>query len=62
MTTPPGKEITWGELHVGSRQVFADADFTEVSQSAGAALRSRAGAREVRHLWTPHAAPALSGS
>jgi hypothetical protein len=31
MTTPPGKEITWGELHAGSRQVFADADFTEVS-------------------------------
>lgn len=26
-----GKEITWGELHVGSRQVFADAGFTEVS-------------------------------
>ena len=31
MTTQPGKEITWGELHVGSRQVFADAGFTEVS-------------------------------
>ena len=32
MITSPGKEITWGELHVGSRQVFADAGFTEVSQ------------------------------
>jgi GNAT superfamily N-acetyltransferase len=31
MITTPGKEITWGELHVGSRQVFADAGFTEVS-------------------------------
>ncbi len=31
MTTSPGKEITWGELHVGSRQVFADAGFTEVT-------------------------------
>ena len=31
MVTSPGKEITWGELHVGSRQVFADAGFTEVS-------------------------------
>ncbi len=31
MATPPGKEITWGELHVGSRQVFADAGFSEVS-------------------------------
>jgi GNAT superfamily N-acetyltransferase len=31
MITSPGKEITWGELHVGSRQVFADAGFSEVS-------------------------------
>jgi GNAT superfamily N-acetyltransferase len=31
MITEPGKEITWGELHVGARQVFADAGFVEVS-------------------------------
>jgi GNAT superfamily N-acetyltransferase len=31
MSTPPGKEITWGEMHVGGRQIFADAGFTEVS-------------------------------
>ncbi len=31
MIAPPGKEITWGELHVGARQVFAEAGFTEVS-------------------------------
>ncbi|MQA01255.1 MAG: GNAT family N-acetyltransferase [Streptosporangiales bacterium] len=31
MITQPGKEITWGELHVGARQVFEDAGFTEVS-------------------------------
>ncbi len=31
MITEPGREITWGELHVGARQVFADAGFTEVS-------------------------------
>jgi GNAT superfamily N-acetyltransferase len=31
MITEPGKEITWGELHVGSRQVFEEAGFTEVS-------------------------------
>ena len=31
MLTEPGREITWGELHVGSRNVFADAGFTEVS-------------------------------
>jgi GNAT superfamily N-acetyltransferase len=31
MLTEPGKEITWGELYVGARQVFADAGFQEVS-------------------------------
>jgi GNAT superfamily N-acetyltransferase len=31
MITEPGKEITWGDLYVGARQVFADAGFTEVS-------------------------------
>lgn len=32
MITEPGKEITWGELHVGSRSAFTDAGFTEVSR------------------------------
>jgi GNAT superfamily N-acetyltransferase len=32
MVTTPGKEITWGELHVGARQVFADAGFVEITQ------------------------------
>ncbi len=31
MIVAPGKEITWGELRVGSRQVFAEAGFAEVS-------------------------------
>jgi hypothetical protein len=31
MITEPGREITWGELHVGSRSIFADAGFTEAS-------------------------------
>jgi len=31
MTTEPGKVITWGDLHVGARQVFEEAGFTEVS-------------------------------
>jgi GNAT superfamily N-acetyltransferase len=31
MVTQPGKEITWGELHVGARQVFEEAGFKEVS-------------------------------
>jgi GNAT superfamily N-acetyltransferase len=31
MITHAGKEITWGELHVGARQVFEDAGFKEIS-------------------------------
>ncbi|MGH3167986.1 MAG: GNAT family N-acetyltransferase [Trebonia sp.] len=30
MIVPPGKEITWGDLHVGKREVFDEAGFTEV--------------------------------
>ena len=32
MITEPGREITWGELHVGARQVFDEAGFQEVSR------------------------------
>lgn len=32
MITQPGKEITWGELHVGASQVFEEAGFKEVSR------------------------------
>jgi GNAT superfamily N-acetyltransferase len=32
MVTQPGKEITWGEVHVGARQVFEEAGFREVSR------------------------------
>jgi GNAT superfamily N-acetyltransferase len=31
MSTQPGVEITWGETHVGTRSIFADAGFAEVS-------------------------------
>jgi GNAT superfamily N-acetyltransferase len=31
MITEPGKEITWGELHVGARQVFEEAGCAQVS-------------------------------
>ena len=31
MIAVPGKEVTWGEMHVGARQVFEEAGFTEVS-------------------------------
>jgi GNAT superfamily N-acetyltransferase len=30
MITEPGKEVTWGELHVGARKVFAAAGFRQV--------------------------------
>jgi GNAT superfamily N-acetyltransferase len=32
MITQPGQEVIWGELHVGSRSIFRDAGFTEVSR------------------------------
>jgi GNAT superfamily N-acetyltransferase len=35
MLTEPGKEITWGELHVGARQVFEEAGFSEVCHPTG---------------------------
>lgn len=31
MVTQPGKEVTWGELNVGARQVFDEAGFREVT-------------------------------
>jgi GNAT superfamily N-acetyltransferase len=32
MITQPGQELNWGELYVGSRGIFADAGFAEVSR------------------------------
>jgi hypothetical protein len=32
MWTEPGKQITWGELYVGSRNAFAAAGFGEVTR------------------------------
>ena len=31
MLTDPGQDVTWGELNVGSRSIFAEAGFQEVS-------------------------------
>lgn len=31
MITEPGKDVVWGELHVGSRSIFEAAGFAEVS-------------------------------
>jgi hypothetical protein len=36
MITRPGQEITWGEVHVGSRSVFEAAGFKEVSHPTSA--------------------------
>jgi GNAT superfamily N-acetyltransferase len=32
MLARPGQDITWGELNMGTRSVFADAGFTEVAR------------------------------
>ena len=32
LLTEPGQDVSWGELHVGSRSVFAAAGFAEVSR------------------------------
>jgi GNAT superfamily N-acetyltransferase len=50
MRTVPGREITWGELHVGAVQVFADAGFAEVSHPSvrRAAMRVDFGARNAQ--------------
>lgn len=32
MVAPPGKEVTWGEMNVGARQVFEDAGFSPVGR------------------------------
>jgi GNAT superfamily N-acetyltransferase len=31
MVTEPGRQVTWGELHVGARQVFQEAGFRQVT-------------------------------
>ena len=32
MLAPPGTNILWDEIHVGTRRMFADAGFAEVSR------------------------------
>lgn len=32
MITVPGQQVTWGELYVGSRSIFADAGFKEITR------------------------------
>jgi hypothetical protein len=33
VATEPGQEVTWGETHVGTRNIFEDAGFTEVARA-----------------------------
>jgi GNAT superfamily N-acetyltransferase len=41
MVTHPDQEVSWGELYVGSRSVFARAGFTEVSRPTSRRLVMR---------------------
>src|SRR5699024_408053 len=51
MITEPGKEITWGEVHVGARQACEDAGFEQITHPTNrrvvmrVALARRSGAR-----------------
>jgi hypothetical protein len=31
MIAAPGQNVTWGEMHVGARQVFEEAGFAQVT-------------------------------
>jgi hypothetical protein len=50
MFTTPGEEITWGELHVGSRSIFAAAGFGEVSRPSLRRVAMRIDFGDVRRV------------
>ena len=62
MLTQPGREITWGELHVGARQVFAEAGLAEVSRPSvrRAVMRIDFDGRRAATPTRPPTAPARS--
>jgi len=60
MITEPGKEITWGELYVGTRQVFAEAGFAEVSHPSPRRVVMRIDFASV--MTNPRERPARSAS
>ena len=43
MITRPGEEVTWGELHVGARQVFEAAGFPRSTHPTVRRVVMRAG-------------------
>jgi hypothetical protein len=49
MLTEPGKEITWGELHVDSRSIFAAAGFAEVSRPSSRRVVMRIDFQQAAH-------------
>jgi GNAT superfamily N-acetyltransferase len=57
MITQPGKEITWGEVHVGARQVFEDAGFEEISRPTARRVVMRIGFEQQGHARTAAAPP-----
>lgn len=57
MITRPGQEIPWGELHVGSRSIFADAGYSEVARPTPRRVVMRIDLREPA---TEGRAPALA--
>jgi GNAT superfamily N-acetyltransferase len=50
MITQPGQQITWNELYRGSRSIFADAGYTEVSRPTLRRVVMRIDFGETSHL------------
>jgi len=48
MITEPGQEVTWGETHVGTRNIFEAAGFTEVARATLRRVVMRIDFREER--------------
>jgi GNAT superfamily N-acetyltransferase len=69
MITQPGKTITWGELHVGARQIFEDAGFQQITHPTPRRVVMRIDfacdtgtARWSRRYWTMWLTMAPSGA
>jgi GNAT superfamily N-acetyltransferase len=62
MITQPGKEITWGELHVGARQAFEDAGFAEVTHPSARRVVMRIDFDDAAPADPPRAATSGSGA
>lgn len=56
--TQPGQAVTWGELYVGSRSIFADAEFAEARRDADRFLGPWGRRGVGGHRFVPQVAPA----